>query len=287
MSIFLLILKIIGIVLLVLFSIVLFLVLLILFCPITYRIKGSYRDRIPDVQIRGFWLLYLLGICARVDEEGIHTFLRVLGLKKSLSKIHNIPDFEDTKKNDFPEATIPEKEPMPQQVAEESSTLTVCGVTEQKEDEKKRFSPVEHITGFVDAIRNFIRRVVHAVKNIRESLNKFLNLIQDQQNQEAFRVIRSKVFQLLKHLMPRKLKLSLQYSTGSPDTTGQLLGVLAMFPMGYRNRWRVTPDFEADEFYAEADFDVRGHLFGFQILKAALGIVLDKNCRNLYNKFMK
>lgn len=286
MSIFLLILKIIGIVLLVLLGIVLLLVLLVLFCPITFRIKGSYHDKVPDMQIRVFWLLYLLGISASVDQEGIHAFLRILGLKKSLSKGDNMPDFENTKKSDFTEETKPDHESIPVHETEEPARLTVCDISEQKEEEKKRFSPMNFVAGIIDSVRNFIRRVIHAVKNVRESLDKFRNLIQEEQNQAAFRVLRTKVFQLLKIMMPRKLKLSLQYSTGSPDTTGQLLGVLAMFPIGYRNRWRVIPDFEAEEFYAEADFDMRGHLFGFQILKVALGIVLDKNCRNLYNKIM-
>ena len=38
-----------------------------------------------------------------------------------------------------------------------------------------------------------------------------------------------------------------------------------------------------EEFYAEADFTVHGRIFGVQILALALRIILDKNCRRLYN----
>ena len=44
-------------------------------------------------------------------------------------------------------------------------------------------------------------------------------------------------------------------------------------------------DFTAEEFYAEADFTVHGRIFGVQILALALRIILDKNCRRLYNRF--
>ena len=45
-----------------------------------------------------------------------------------------------------------------------------------------------------------------------------------------------------------------------------MLGILAIFPVGYRNHWNIIPDFTAEEFYAEADFTVHGRIFGVQIL---------------------
>jgi len=64
-----------------------------------------------------------------------------------------------------------------------------------------------------------------------------------------------------------------------------VLAILAIFPVGYRNHWNIIPDFTAEEFYAEADFTVHGRIFGVQILALALRIILDKNCRRLYNRF--
>ena len=58
---------------------------------------------------------------------------------------------------------------------------------------------------------------------------------------------------------------------------------LRLFPK--RHDWNIIPDFTAEEFYAEADFTVHGRIFGVQILALALRIILDKNCRRLYNRF--
>ena len=64
MSVFLLILKIIGIALLVILGLIVVIALLALFCPFVYRVKGSYHEKnlqLQDMKIRGcrfFWLVY-------------------------------------------------------------------------------------------------------------------------------------------------------------------------------------------------------------------------------------
>lgn len=77
------------------------------------------------------------------------------------------------------------------------------------------------------------------------------------------------------------------YSTGSPDTTGISLGILACFPVGYTNRWRITPDFESENPYAKGSFDIKGHVIVISILAATLRILFDKNCRRLYNRISR
>lgn len=114
---------------------------------------------------------------------------------------------------------------------------------------------------------------------------KWYRFFNDEKNKKAFSNIWKQLEHLVVSVLPKRLKLWLKYSTGSPDTTGQVLGILAIFPVGYRNHWNIIPDFTAEEFYAEADFTVHGRIFGVQILALALRIILDKNCRRLYNRF--
>ena len=131
----------------------------------------------------------------------------------------------------------------------------------------------------------FLRNIQTFWKKGTRTCRKWYRFFNDEKNKKAF----SNIWKQLEHLvvaaLPKRLKLWLKYSTGSPDTTGQVLGILAIFPVGYRNHWNIIPDFTAEEFYAEADFTVRGRIFGVQILALALRIILDKNCRRLYNRF--
>ena len=121
----------------------------------------------------------------------------------------------------------------------------------------------------------------------KKALNESKNVmdIQSERTKRAFTKLKASLWKLLHILMPRRLKLDLEFSTGSPDTTAQLLGILAMFPVGYQNRWNVHPDFTADNAYADAKFDVKGRILGFSLLKLILGLVLDKDCQKLYNYF--
>lgn len=143
----------------------------------------------------------------------------------------------------------------------------------------------EKIRNLIAKIKNFFYTLKHAFSNLKKTIRKIKRLLTDESHKRAFAKVKTSVWQLLKILMPHRLKLNLEYSTGSPDTTAQILGILAMFPIGYQNRWNVHPDFTADNAYAEAEFDVKGRIFGVSLLKLILGLVLDKDCQKLYNQF--
>jgi hypothetical protein len=142
----------------------------------------------------------------------------------------------------------------------------------------------KRLAGLVQKCRDTWQKLTGAVRSFRETSQRVVALVSDEENRQGVRALGGRVFRLLRYLCPRRMKLTLAYSTGLPDTTGQLLGVLALFPFTYQNRWKVTPDFEAEELYVETDFDVRGHIFGIQILCVLAGIVLDKDCQKLYHK---
>ena len=109
----------------------------------------------------------------------------------------------------------------------------------------------------------------------------------DERNKAAFSHLKKELFIILKRICPRRLKFTMVYSTGSPDTTGILLGILACFPVGYKNKWQITPDFESEKPYAKGSFDIKGHVIVISILAATLRILFDKNCRRLYNRISR
>ena len=122
---------------------------------------------------------------------------------------------------------------------------------------------------------------------IKNCIYKLKREYSDERNKAAFSHLKKELFIILKRICPRRLKLTMVYSTGSPDTTGISLGVLACFPVGYTNRWRITPDFESEKPYAKGSFDIKGHVIVISILAATLRILFDKNCRRLYNRISR
>ena len=122
---------------------------------------------------------------------------------------------------------------------------------------------------------------------IKNGIEKPKRECSDERNKAAFSHLKKELFIILKRICPRRLRLTMVYSTGSPDTTGISLGVLACFPVGYTNRWRITPDFESEKPYAKGSFDIKGHVIVISILAATLRILFDKNCRRLYNRISR
>ena len=122
---------------------------------------------------------------------------------------------------------------------------------------------------------------------IKTGIDKLKKEYSDERNKAAFSHLKKELFIILKRICPRRLRLTMVYSTGSPDTTGISLGILACFPVGYINRWRITPDFESEKPYAKGSFDIKGHVIVISILAATLRILFDKNCRRLYNRISR
>ena len=280
MSVLLLILKIIGIILLVILALFVLLIVGILFVPYAYRVKGSFHEK-PDLTASIYGFGHLVGIGMILTENGTKIYLRICGIRKFLqsgnkeNKTGNTDQYEENmgegQKTD-PETGNYENLPMPEMQKIKAFWQKIVKIPE-------KFKRV------IARIRDFFHTIKSALGNVKKTIRKVKCLLTNESHKSAFTKLKTSVWQLLKILMPYRLKLNLEYSTGSPDTTAQLLGILTMFPIGYQNRWNVHPDFTADNAYAEAEFDVKGRILGFSLLKLILGLVLDKDCRKLYNHF--
>jgi hypothetical protein len=271
--------KVVGIVLLVLLGLLLLLLLLVLFVPYTYRVAGSCHAK--KLQLRGsvYGFAGLLGAGVETRDGSWTAFLRILGVK-----FH--PGSRTTKGRKVePETVEPVQEPK-----SGDSRIMDSGPVDSGPVDSGTGSPEgkpgfwQKITGFPGKCRRVWRRLVRAVRSFGATAHRIVAFMTDGENQQSLRSLGGRLFRLLRCLTPRKMKLTMTFSTGSPDTTGQLLGLLALFPAAYRHRWNITPDFTAEEGFVEADFDVRGHVFGIQLLCVAIGILLDKDCQKLYNK---
>lgn len=300
MTVVLLILKIIGIILAALLGTVVLGILLVLFCPFCYRIWGSYHEK-PDISIRVAWLMCIFQFRMDITDTQ-QMYLRILGFRKNLSR-------EEEETNESEESSGLEEESETTNTVEnafdkkriETNRSDAATVEENsgeeefrnKEDPKdsietkstdvSRKTPEKRIS-ISQKVKRIWEKIKRALFNIKETAVKIKKLYMDPRNKLAFTKLKQSVAKFFRVLHPKKFQLKLKFSTGSPDTTGQLLGVIAMFPIGYRNGWNIVPDFTADAFYADAEFDVRGRVLGISLIKLACSIILDKNCKRLYNK---
>lgn len=293
--IFLNILKIIGIVLVVLLCILLVLILLVLFYPVKYRILGTEvydKENKSDIHIRLSWIFHLIGVNMDIDPE-LTAGLRILFVKKNLMKDSDTSNDRSDNNGDGGSCDSDscnsdsiEAENIKNISETDIKNTDNIAVAEEKINAnatkaEKSVSEDEY-TNATNAYSNNKGK-----EKIKRLTGKIKKILKDDSCKAALNKIKTELIKLLKAIMPYKLYLKAEFSAGSPDKTGMVLGILAMFPIGYRNKWKIRPDFEREEIYIDSEFDIKGHIFLYKILVIAIRVLVDKNCRKLYNEIRK
>lgn len=311
--IFLNILKIIGIVLVVLLCILLVLILLVLFYPVKYRIFGTEvydKENKSDIHIRLSWIFHLIGVNVDIDPE-LTAGLRILFVKKNLMKdndtsndrsdnngdggscdsdscnsdsidAEDIKNISETDIKNTDNIAVAEKSVSEDEYTNAANTHSDNIETENNpSDNNDSFDSNDTSEEESDTEREIKK------EKIKRLTAKIKKILKDDSCKEALNKIKTELINLLKAIMPYKLYLKAEFSAGSPDKTGMVLGILAMFPIGYKNKWKIRPDFEREEIYIDSEFDIKGHIFLYKILVIAIRVLVDKNCRKLYNEIRK
>lgn len=282
------ILKVIGIILLVVLALILTALLCVLFVPVKYRAVGSFDNTDIRAKAHVSWLFYLFALHIEYADE-TDGYIRLAFVKRKL-----FDDADSDYENDEKAAEASDDDVMD----EAAKTETEDKVSENTGDEPKISADEnQHIKQQTKLThqktykkrnkKSHKKQFKEKSEKIKTGIGKLKREYGDERNKAAFSHLKKELFIILKRICPRRLKLIMVYSTGSPDTTGILLGILACFPVGYTNRWRITPDFESEKPYAKGSFDIKGHVIVISILAATLRILFDKNCRRLYNKISR
>lgn len=302
------ILKVIGIILLVVLALILAVVLCVLFVPVKYRAVGSFDNTDIRAKAHASWLFHLFALHIEYARE-TDGYIRLAFVKKKLFDNYEASDdnvMDDADKTetedkvsentaDEPQISAEESEHITDEQTENESTAQTHNEQRTVNDENQQIKQQTKLTHQKTyKKRNKKPPKKSHKKQFKDKSDKIKNCIyklkreySDERNKAAFLHLKKELFIILKRICPRRLKLTMVYSTGSPDTTGISLGILACFPVGYTNRWRITPDFESEKPYAKGSFDIKGHVIVISILAATLRILFDKNCRRLYNRISR
>lgn len=303
------ILKVIGIILLVVLALILTALLCVLFVPVKYRAVGSFDNTDIRAKAHVSWLFHLFALHIEYADE-TDGYIRLVFVKKGLfadSLGDNYEAFNDDVMDDAaktetedkisentgdgPKIPADESEHIIDEQAEDECTARTHNeyrsVTDENQHIKQQTKLTHKKTYKKPHKKSHKKQFKDKSDKIKNCIYKLKREYSDERNKAAFLHLKKELFIILKRICPRRLKLTMVYSTGSPDTTGISLGVLACFPVGYTNRWRITPDFESENPYAKGSFDIKGHVIVISILAATLRILFDKNCRRLYNRISR
>lgn len=304
-----LILKFILIILGILLGLLLLAVLLVLFCPVRYKVSVVKTEGDWN-QIEGegvvSWLFHGVSLKAEWKDQQMEMSFHLFGtpvdklLKKRQKKKSDSENVKNTSKKSGTKEKINENEEgirqnqrKPDNESENTETVTNENKIQPEDTASEEVS--EQKTFFIkriyDRIRNIFKGIRTKLQNIRRKLKKVKNnlswwksFLEHPRVKAARTLVWKHAKFLLKHIFPTKIEGQVAFSFEDPALTGTALAVLGMTIPFHKNCVQINPRFGGEN-YLQGNIRAKGRIYGFVFLRAALIIYFDKNIKYVIKRW--
>lgn len=302
----LLILKIIGIILLAIFA----LCLLILFFPVTYKVKGEFDKTEFCFQVQCGWLFHFIHFGGKFSDKEKKAKLRFLGIpidllkeKKKSKRETNLTKEKKHKKSsdEKMQKKVLSKdkefrkniEKQTDKKLEEQCQENNERLEEQTPDKEERKSFLDKAKDFFRMVYQFLKKVQRMIKNALENVKgtyqkakEIKAFVTANTTKEAYRYGKRIVIKAIRHIFPKKIKGSIQFGFEEPDVTGKMLGYIAMtFAAFHINPKKILIEPYFDKKVIKGNIKIKGHFLLGILLIYALKFYFKKEIRDIIKKF--
>ena len=307
-----LILKFILIILGILLGLLLLAVLLVLFCPVRYKVSVVKTEGDWN-QIEGegvvSWLFHVVSLKAEWKDQQMEMSFHLFGtpvdklLKKRQKKKSDSENVKNTSKKSGTKETRSEatnskneKRELEAKSSNDSSDQGANSTENKIQPEDTASEEVsEQKTFFIkriyDRIRNIFKGIRTKLQNIRRTLKKVKNnlswwksFLEHPRVKAARTLVWKHAKFLLKHIFPTKIEGQVAFSFEDPALTGTALAVLGMTIPFHKNCVQINPRFGGEN-YLQGNIRAKGRIYGFVFLRAALIIYFDKNIKYVIKRW--
>ena len=307
-------LSIIGIVIACIIGAVLVLLLLVLLCPICYRVNGNAHDGKITAKVRLHYLFGLIRAGYDYPEPG-NIYARIAWYHlydskdpkadnkddiKSTHRRDNKKDRKEDQKDDIKKEEVSDTDDLPDntlteinldEIPDEVKEETVVSEepvnvsepaggpkTEKKsrKDKKKILNPLYYIK---KAWEDFKYKVIAKAKMIYKDVSFYKKLLLHEDTQGLLKLVKKNLIRILKQMRPKYGHADIEYGMDSPDTTAYIFGAYSVVFAKKLKKYVLKPNFE--DKMLEGDLEVGGffNLFGIAIF--ALPVVFSRKLRKL------
>ena len=308
MSIFLLILKIIGIILLSIISLLLIIIALILFVPIRYRIiANKFEDSDFYAEIKLTWLLHFINILIKYTDD-LYYRVRVIliPIKKSDNlKKHknnskkNEPYSDDTKSVDEGENISDEsanEDISDNEISKDKEEIVSTSDLDENDDDNIKF---DENKGIIYKIRFVLTKFFEFLFNIKEKLNEayntvvnivkdidyYINALKDERNKKVISLCLSQASSIINNIKPKIFNGNLTIGIDEPYTMGQILSIYGiLFPI-IHDKITINPVYDKE--VIEGDLYIKGRISVFVLIRAAIKIYFNRDYKRMIKIFKK
>ena len=316
LTIFLTILKIIGILLLVVIGLLILGILAILFVPLRYDGKISYNDKNQCVATQITWLFRLICIEGGYQEK-VYARARLLWftlwkwkadekeddkedhlesadyseeeLDRLLEERSQKEESKEETKEETKEAKVIE-EKLDEPDAEENLTEVQPTEIEPKEVELNEAKSNEAKSNEAESKEKKPKKIQFQqigkrIKEIKEKIKHIKEMASDQRIHRAILLLIDGAWKMVRHSLPRKIKGRAKFGFEDPSTTGQILTYVSLLYPCYAKSVELVPMFT--EKVIDLDLYFRGRVRLFSLIWICVKIWFDRNFRYLYKKVRK
>lgn len=307
-SIILSILKIIGITLLCILGIVLFIICIVLFVPIRYKVTAdanmNEENKEYHLNASVSWLLHLVyGNYNYPQGEGfvlkVGPFTVMGGKKKSKKKTkQNIK--KNTKKTKE-EASSENRKALEEienivnteklgeidsfEDNKDDTAILEEMLEEETNQKKQRKSIKEKIRYTWTKICDKIKEIWQKIKGIFKNIKKYVHILKSEEFKSAFSLCKDSIVRLFCMIKPRKVKIKGKIGFKDPEQTGYMCAAVGVISPYFQNQIQITPDFE--QYVINGKAFIKGRIYLVVVLIIAIKIFFDKNIRKVLDMFHK
>ena len=298
--------KVIGILL----AVLVIVALAILFAAVRYCGKISFDDKKAQISIR--WLGVVLRGPILITEKDLQWKVRVFGVpilrsdgahKKRRSKKSSAPKAQKRKAEKAAETVQKTQESSKQEkkalsvnleksptAPEQEKQIAPKQTTDQRE-EQSAFRQADEREKKPRGIRQLFLWLQNVIKIVRKmkkkvhSVQDLVDILRSDAGKAFICIVKENVIHLWKQIHPRRMRGKVIFGTGDPCSTGELLGVLALFYAWYGNGVQIIPDFEQKRIEGNVSF--RGRIRMITLICIAWRIIKNKDGRKLLHEWEK
>lgn len=307
-SIFLTILKIIGIVLLSLLLLLFTAILLVLFVPVRYQISGFRKegDEVPvNFALKVTWLLHIINIAFKYPQESyikvrIFCFTVFSTNKENHNKKKNEQEtlFEKAAEKEENKPVEKSEAVFEKHTVENSETARTNEETDdieeelkekeeafEKEDTPKISKFLKRLLSILKNIKYTIFQIYGKIKHIIKNVRYYIKIIKSDTFKRAWSLCSSEACYLLKSILPKKFTADFVIGMGDPASTAQILSIEGILYPLVGDHINITPDF--DHSIVEGNFYIRGKITVWRVLLTAIRVYFNRDLRRVIRLFKK
>ena len=234
----------------------------------------------------------------RKAEKAAETVQKTQGSSKQEKKAPSVnleksPTAPEQEKQIAPKqaADKTEEQNVPKKQSDKTGEQIASKQTTDQREERSAFRQADEREKKPRGIRQlflWLQNVIKIVRKIKkkvQSVQDLVDILRSDAGKAFICIVKENVIHLWKQIHPRRMRGKVIFGTGDPCSTGELLGVLALFYAWYGNGVQIIPDFEQKRIEGNVSF--RGRIRMITLICIAWRIIKNKDGRKLLHEWEK